>query len=720
MAGFMAALVLFQSLVMGAAFFVSRVFFMPDATSPDVPEAFEMYTHSPVARRKGDAVYARFVRWPSTLDMAGDGQASVAYAAVSADSAPEQAPRGIRIGARPILLFGILMAEILALAAFFLLAHFAARKISGLTRYVRTLSPHMEIAFEKTGILEVDDLMTAVETLNKAVMDTARTTSRILDLSLMPMGGFEISSSNRYVVLTEYVSRLLGLPAATPMTQEAWEKIYGELTAHPTPYWKDIYAYTDRQGAEVFLRILVSQTDACKAGVIIDVTQGIEEYRKISYGMDMDTLTHLYSRAAFKREAHMRMQREPDAVGVMAFVDLDNLKHVNDTFGHDMGDRLIVRAGELLGQLGSLGGIVSRISGDEFAIYWHGFPGKEEAREMIMEQLSKARGFVLIKPDGTAQSISYSAGIAFYPEDSDNVTDLLKLSDYAMYEAKHKYKGFTVEFNRQSYNEGSYMMDSHEAMSRLFDQKLTRFSYQPIVDARTGRIFAYEASLWPLLDNFRSSQEIFDAAAAQSKLDRLEHLVFTTAFQEAYDNRRVLGEIKIFIHSIPSYMLSPEDHLMIEREYGDITSNIVVVMSEEEENASGCLGEKLNFLRRNGIKTAVDNLSDEYFDEKRILSMHPDIVKVDISRISDMSKSSDKQQSLSHMISFYQSKGIPVVATGISRHEELAQAIRQGIDYIQGDYVGGPAFVFKPADEEIQAEIRRFSAEAATEPETAI
>jgi diguanylate cyclase (GGDEF)-like protein len=101
------------------------------------------------------------------------------------------------------------------------------------------------------------------------------------------------------------------------------------------------------------------------------------------------------------------------------------------------------------------GGVVSRISGEEFAIFLYGCSSKEEARALIRKLYRASERFSLLAPDGSEQKIRYSSGIAWYPDDSDNLTDLLKLSDYAMYEAKQNQKGTAFEFNPESYEKNA-------------------------------------------------------------------------------------------------------------------------------------------------------------------------------------------------------------------------------------------------------------------------
>lgn len=587
-----------------------------------------------------------------------------------------------------------------------LLMYFTTRKISGLSKYVKSLSPYQEIHFTHTGIWEIDELTAAVEMVNKSAISASKTTSKILELTLLPIGGFEISTENNHVVLTEYIYTLLGLEPGIVVTQAQWAHHYAEITKHAAEGYENIYRFTGEQDAPVkWLRILETKTDTGKIGVILDVSKDIEEHRRLANELDYDQLTHLYNRVAFKREATAKIQAMPEKMGAMIFADLDNLKYVNDNFGHDMGDRLIIRAGEMFREFERHGGVVSRISGDEFAIFLHGFSSKEEIRDCIDKQFKKNQYYDLIMPDGESNKIRSSSGIAWYPDDSDNITDLLKLSDFAMYEAKHSRKGSLFEFSHESYTKNAYLLENREAINRLLDEKLIRFAFQPIVDLRTGEVFAYEALMRPLLENFKSPFEILSVAAAQSKLGQLERLVMLSAFQHMDENKQLPGDTRIFINSIPSQILSDEDHLLLERKYAHLFERVVVEITEAESDSPQRMESKLAFIRNNGMRIAIDDFGSGYSNEVRILSMSPDIVKVDIALISGIDQDADKQKLVENLLSFCHSKGIMLVAEGVERAEELQTVIRLGMDYVQGYYIAKPHFDFLPIPASMQEEI---------------
>ncbi len=609
---------------------------------------------------------------------------------------------------RQQLAASIVATSLVSFGAIFVLVYLSTRKISGLSQHLQSLSPYDQISFKRTGMQEIDELTSAVEKLNQRVMNASKTTSRILDLTLLPIGGFEVPEEDRNVVLTGFIYRLLRLDQGKQVTRSEWRDYYRMLKRRPIDEHDNVYQYYDEvSGENLWLRIVETRTGTETLGVILDVTRDIEENRRLAFELDHDGLTNLYNRNAFKREVNSRIKVEQDKIGIMIFSDLDNLKYMNDNYGHEMGDKLIISASEIFREFSRHGGIVSRISGDEFAIYLHGFGTREEARELIAEGLSRRREQTVETPDGKSCPVRFSSGYAWYPEDSDNVTDLLKLSDFAMYEAKHKEKGSVVEFNRQSYQENAYLLENREVIGRLLDEELIRFAYQPIVNLKTGEIFGYEALMRPLISNFKTPREVLNVVAAQSKLGQLERMVVFMAFQIASDSADALKERKLFLNSIPSHAITQEDMNLLRRSYQKAFRSVVMEMTGGEDGSTKDLGAYLEFLRNHGIAIAFDRFGQGQFSGPRLLAMEPDIIKVDMELIQGIHESPDKRKLVSGLVEACHKKGIALIAEGVENAQELACVMELGLDYAQGYFLGRPDYQFKEVSHLAREQIRK-------------
>lgn len=621
--------------------------------------------------------------------------------------APQSNLKESSIHVTNLLVVIISITTLLSFLANFFGTKISMRKISGLSEYLKKLGPYQEINFKRTGMSEIDNLMTAVEKFNQDIKKSVAKTSHIFKLTSLPIGAFEVRDDIAQVILTDFVISLLHLETDRPISKEDWEMHYKRLTENPLSSEDDIYEYRDSvDGRKMYLQILENTIDTGKVGVVFDVTKDVTEKQRLAYMVDHDELTQLYSREAFKRRVYDMITANPDKKGFMLFSDLDNLKYINDNFGHDVGDEFIKSAARMYSEFMKENAAIARISGDEFAVYTHGFSSKEEMQELIKERFTDNESFTFATPDGVVRRIRSSTGIAWFPEDSRDVSELLKLADYAMYEVKHSDKGGISEFNRSSYHKNAYLLDNRDSINVLLDERRIRFAYQPIVDLKTGEIFAYEMLMRPTIDDFKSPLEVLTVARNQSKLGKLEKLIMFQAFESIRANQEELKDVKLFINSIPSQILPNHDLEVLKKNYSDLFHKIVIEVIEIESESPAQMQIKIDKAREMGMMLAIDDFGSGYSNEMRILSIQPEIIKIDMEMVQGVHKDPDKEALIANLLGFCQSRGSRVIAEGIEDAEDLKTIIKLGVDFVQGYYTGKPNFEVKDIGEDIKQEIR--------------
>jgi diguanylate cyclase (GGDEF)-like protein len=172
-----------------------------------------------------------------------------------------------------------------------------------------------------------------------------------------------------------------------------------------------------------------------------------------------DALTGLVSRYQFRQEIELAIYKAPDKLGIFAFIDLDDFKRINDTYGHAAGDTYLKTFASRFAQLPFAEFIGIRIAGDEFGLYVHGYQTvtEEDIKSMwnaIAEQLIKDP----IDLGDAIEEISCSAGMAVYNRDTKNVFELIELADFAMYQAKRTGKNAYRAFDRLDYENNRYLL----------------------------------------------------------------------------------------------------------------------------------------------------------------------------------------------------------------------------------------------------------------------
>ncbi len=591
-----------------------------------------------------------------------------------------------------------------------LLGAFSTRKVKGLSKFVKNLSPSDNLEFPKTYLQEVDELTDAIQKLNEKIANQSQNINRLFDLTDLNIGAYEIEYHDEQVYVTEYIYQLLSLPIQESIRLTEWKVYYARLTEELVDKEKNVYLYWFR-GEKRYLKVIQGPSKYGVIGTVLDITKEIEEVMAAKYQLDYDTLTNLYSRAAFYRKVEELMKNEPTKVGALLFVDLDNLKYVNDTYGHDYGDLYLTTASEVFRKIANGNGVAARMSGDEFAIYLHGYDSRDEVREIIKERVEHLSGISIELPDRSKQRVRFSGGISWFRDDADNVSDLLRYADFAMYEAKHTTKGSIHEFDASEYEEKVYMMENREAINQLIEEKSVRFMFQPIVNLHTGEIYAYEALMRSEHPMFKSPLEILKVAASQFKLNKLENMLLCKAIETAYDRRHEIGNAKIYINSIASQMMPIGIYEDLKEKYGTFLNQVVIEITEAEDNTPEKMLQKIGAIREFGMGLAIDDYGSGYSNELRIVAINPEVIKIDMELLQGINKDKDKQLLCANIIGYSHSKGIKIIAEGIEEIEDLQTVMELGADFVQGYYLFRPSYGIQKMDSAQKAEILHLQTE---------
>lgn len=606
-----------------------------------------------------------------------------------------------------VLALGLYVILISSFIIMLVLSEIATRKIKLLEEEIGKISPDEPVELETIGITEIDALIEKVKSFSEEVLQAHSLTSTLLDISLLPVGVYEIKHDSDFVITTPYISKLFKVEGKKTLIEKSeWIEKIRELTKKPFPKANDtIYECYDRRYGVMYLRIREKETPLGRFGVIADVTKEIGEEVRLNMLLDHDNLTGLYNRRALENKAAVMINDKSDTVGALIFVDLDNLKYVNDTYGHEMGDVLIKEASTIFAGFKEYGALVSRISGDEFAIFMMGFKDKSAIQQILLERIIEADLQYLRVQGDKNIAIRYSTGVSYYPQDASNIKELFKFADFAMYEAKKTEKGSLREFDNKKYFEQKYLFENRENINTLLLYEQIRFAFQPIVDMKTGEVQAFEALMRSTTTNFKSPLEIISVAKMQAKLKNLERLIFRLAFKTIYNNADEICGRKIFVNSIPQYMISIDEVMKLHEKYPIDLNQIVIEVTESEADVLNLLYDKLEDFKKAGIELAIDDYGSGYSSEVRMLNISPQLIKMDINLISNIDKDDRKKQLVNDLIAFCVPNNIKVLAEGIETKEELAELLKYEIDFGQGYYFAKPDYGFQTQLDDAKNEI---------------
>lgn len=583
------------------------------------------------------------------------------------------------------------------------------KPIRNLANDVNKSNPMEPLALKKINISEIDELSSAIEVLSKSVVDSASKLSQIIKLFNMPIGAFECKKDQDMVLCTDTFFDVIKIEAPyksdTYIDIKSFEAILEKIIVCQENLSDGIYRIERENEKTSWIKLKLLSEESRTLGVVSDVTQEILEKQKIEYERDYDLLTDILNRRAFHNSVREKLQNSKLKIGAFIMWDLDNLKYVNDTYGHDYGDEYIRKASIELKKFEAYGGIVGRRSGDEFYVFLYGYDSKDEIREIIKKVHSSIENTALMLPNNRELKIRISTGVAWYPDDAVTYENLSKYSDYAMYKIKRTVKGNISEFNKDEYNEDFFLLSSQEDLNKLLDEELIGYAFQPIVNAKTGEIFAYEALMRSQLESLRSPLHIIKLATADSRLYEIERITFFKALEAFVNNKEKFKNAKLFINSIPNHALSNKDLEKFEKLYGKYLDRLVIELLENERSNGENISKKRKSIEKWNAQLAIDDFGSGYNNEAVLLAITPDFVKIDMGIVRGIDKDLNRQQISKNLILYAKQRDIKIVAEGVETKEELEKLIEFGVDYLQGYYFSKPEFSPPEISQELIKEV---------------
>ena len=251
--------------------------------------------------------------------------------------------------------------------------------------------------------------------------------------------------------------------------------------------------------------------------------------------------------------------------------------------------------------------------------------------------------------------------------------------------------------------------EEYKMTKRILDENLLTYHFQPIVRARDGSIYSFEALMRPTTDKWISPLSIIRYASMMGRLSDVERATFINILSRLDNDRESFGHSKVFINSIPGVKLSGVDYGKVKEllsKYSDVT---VVELTEEAELSDADLNELKDYFNSIDVETAVDDYGTGYSNVSNLLRYMPNYVKIDRSLLSDIQNKPQKQHFVREIIEFCHDNNIIALAEGIETAEELRMVIHLGADLIQGYYTGKPsAEVVKGIDKMVLNQIRAY------------
>jgi cyclic di-GMP phosphodiesterase Gmr len=417
-----------------------------------------------------------------------------------------------------------------------------------------------------------------------------------------------------------------------------------------------------------------------------------------------DELTGLPTRRVIEHRANSLLQREAQGRFALAFLDIDNFKHINDYYGHAIGDALLIEVARRLGLDLRESDMLSRISGDEFLLLLNPIQSEHEVAEYIQFTLQRLRAPFFI--DGSEIFASTSIGVSLYPEHGRNYDVLRQNADIAMYRVKNDGKGAAAFFDDGMEREALARMKVEQSLRLAILEKRFCCAFQAKVDIRTQDIKGIEA-LVRLRDDggvIQAPGTFINLAVELGLIDELTHLVLAEIVKSIDLINETFGhDTTISINVAAKQAGNPEfmRSFALALEATGFPKRFMIEVTEDAFVAKTHFQDEiLPIFRRLGVGISIDDFGIGYSSLSALADITADEIKIDRSFITDIHKRPRSQGILRAIESLSEALGMTVVAEGIETFEELAylQAATR-IRYAQGFYFSRPIFLeeLKPA-----------------------
>lgn len=251
--------------------------------------------------------------------------------------------------------------------------------------------------------------------------------------------------------------------------------------------------------------------------------------------------------------------------------------------------------------------------------------------------------------------------------------------------------------------------EDYSLVTKILDENLFDYHFQPIINVKSGEIYAYEALMRARADTDVSPLSIIKYATMQERLFDVERSTFLNVLRIVSDNKADFGDAKVFINSIPGVMVGDGDLSDISAHLANISDKVVIELTEEAELNDDDLMKLKQFYQKLNIDIAVDDYGTGYSNVSNLLRYMPNYVKIDHSLISDINNQPRKQHFVREIIDFCHDNNVLALAEGVETSEEMRFAINLGADLIQGFYTAVPSpEIIRQIDEKRRSEIKQY------------
>lgn len=508
------------------------------------------------------------------------------------------------------------------------------------------------------------------------------------------IGAFTYIAKDKAAYFDAAACRLLAC-SGEKMNEFDFFNLLESISKNPVEGQKHIYRFTEKNVTR-YIKMNIYESSNEWLGFVQDFTRQITESSRKNF-VEYDPITRLPSYPSFSQKIKKLMPELQSCC--LATLYINGIDKLGSYLTVDNTNNCITSVAEALKTFGGKNLVIGSKSNYEICAFFLN-TDKMSVYNILNSMDEAVQNCVLTDDFGEIIDISdnsrlsLSIGCASYPEQAADFNMLVNYSDFALYEARTDRRAVINWFSEENYIREKDSYKNAQLFSRIVQDNLLTYYFQPIVEAQTGEIVAYEAFMRTSGDIKMSPKQILTIAESQNNLYAIERLTFFNVMKRLSDNQQVFKDRKLFINCIPGSLLSDEDFNELYLTYGELLEKAVIEMVEDSVASAEGLEKLKKRLRLSRAKLAVDDYGAGYSNMSNLLTYSPDYIKIDRSLICDIQNDMKKQQLVTSIIGFCHENQIRSLAEGVETVQELKTVIRLGVDLIQGYYTSKPKPLF--------------------------
>ena len=576
-----------------------------------------------------------------------------------------------------------------------------------------------------TGLISYHDILQRAELdYVRRLRDLLNERDQALELSMhnLKLADRVIDASLEAIIITDSDARILRVnPAFTEITGYLPEEVEGKKPSllssgrHNPEFYSEMWKSLEQQGqwqGEVWnkrkdgtiypewLNITAIKDDddnvSQYAAIFSDRTEIKKSEARIKRLAYFDELTRLPNRKLFQDRLQLALgfAKEHQHQVALAYIDLDFFQRINDLYGHETGDQVLVEVGRRIELLLEEGDTAARFGGDEFNLILTNVDNTQSLTDFLNQILRLVNQPILIH--GNKIETSISIGVSIYPNDADNAENLLRCADAAVHQAKdigrNSFRFFSSEQHQQIHSR--YQL-GNDLLKALTENQFELY-YQPKVSTATRQPVGAEVLLrWnhPTL-GFVPPDQFIPLAEDIGLIDKIGNYVLCKAAKQSSQWLSEGIEVPLAINVSAKQMLDPNlaNRIINALEHEKVPPHLFSIeLTEtcflhclEETQAIIC---KLHDV---GIKVAIDDFGTGYSSLSYIRNMSLDVLKIDRSFLINIENSDVDRRIVSSIIEMSHAMELQVVAEGVEIEEQFALLSSLQCDQIQGYLLARP------------------------------